>query len=162
MTKTTAKKYLSAIKGSKIKNLTCDALSRSMGIYPEIIAENLCYFEPLLMMNMGSYNLRELIAPIEEYIKEQEIIKHKENLYTEYQHCSQLLKNKGDQIKKGDIIAKVGGTGGYAPHLHFEILEYTPTITSSSRSSIIFDSTNATNPCSYKSYSCVNGTLTLK
>lgn len=74
MTKTTAKKYLSAIKGSKIRNLTCESLSRSIGIYPEIIAENLSYFDPLLTMDM-TRDLRELIPALEAYIEEMESIK---------------------------------------------------------------------------------------
>lgn len=75
MTKTSAKKYLSAIKSSKIRHLTCEALSRSLGKYPEIIAEDLSYFEPMLMMDMSGFDLRELVEPIEKYIEEQEAAK---------------------------------------------------------------------------------------
>ena len=74
MTKTTAKKYLVAIRNSKIRNLTCDALSRSMGVYPEIIAENLSFFDPMLSMDM-TRDLRELIPAIEDYIDKMEAIK---------------------------------------------------------------------------------------
>lgn len=74
MTKTTAKKYLTAIRGSKIRNLTCEALSRSMGIYPEIIAENLSFFDPMLTMDM-SRDLRELLPALEEYVEKMEAIK---------------------------------------------------------------------------------------
>lgn len=39
-----------------------------------------------------------------------------------YAHCSELLVEKGDIIKQGDKIAKVGSTGkATGPHLHFEI-----------------------------------------
>ena len=70
MNKTTAKKYLSAINGSKRKHLTCEALSLHMGIYPELIAKDLSEFEPMLAMD-PSYNLRDLVPAIEEYIEEQ-------------------------------------------------------------------------------------------
>lgn len=43
-------------------------------------------------------------------------------LYTLYAHASKLLVEKGDMVKQGDVIAKVGTTGtstGY--HLHFEV-----------------------------------------
>ena len=70
MNKTTAKKYLSAIHGSKRKHLTCEGLSLHMGIYPEIIASELSEFEPMLAMD-PSYNLRELVPALEEYIEEQ-------------------------------------------------------------------------------------------
>ena len=70
MNKTTAKKYLSAINGSKRKHLTCEGLSLYMGIYPEIIASELSEFEPMLAMD-PSFNLRELIPALETYIEEQ-------------------------------------------------------------------------------------------
>lgn len=67
MNKTTAKKYLSAINATRGKYLTSEALSRSMGIYPEVIDENLSFFEPIIMMD-PSYNIRDLVPAIEEYI----------------------------------------------------------------------------------------------
>ena len=77
MTKTSAKKYLSSIKNSKIRHLTCEALSRSMGIYPDVIASDLSFFEPMLSMDL-SFDLRELLPSLEKYIEEQEIAKPKE------------------------------------------------------------------------------------
>lgn len=70
MTKTTAKKYLSAINGSKRKHLTCEALSLHVGIYPEVIAHDLSEFEPMLAMD-PTYNLRELVPALEVFIEEQ-------------------------------------------------------------------------------------------
>ena len=68
MNKTTAKKYLSAINSSKRRHLTCEALSLSMGIYPELIAQDLSEFEPMLAMD-PSYDLRDLVPALEEYIE---------------------------------------------------------------------------------------------
>ena len=70
MTKTTAKKYLSAINGSKRKHLTCEALSLHVGIYPEVIARDLSEFEPMLAMD-PTFNLRELVPALEAFIEEQ-------------------------------------------------------------------------------------------
>ena len=70
MNKTTAKKYLSAIESSKRKYLTSEGLSHTLGIYPEIIAENLSFFEPMLAMD-PSYNLKDLIPALEKYIEEE-------------------------------------------------------------------------------------------
>lgn len=70
MNKTTAKKYLTAIESSKRKYLTCELLSHSLGIYPEIIAENLSFFEPTLAMD-PSFNLKDLIPALNAYIEEE-------------------------------------------------------------------------------------------
>lgn len=49
-------------------------------------------------------------------------VRHAGGFTTRYAHCSKLLKKKGDRVRKGDVIAKVGATGlATAPHVHFEI-----------------------------------------
>ena len=83
MNKTTAKKYLSAIEGSKKRYVTCENLSRVMGIYPEVIAEQLSYFEPMLAMD-PSYDLKDLIPAISSYIEEEEAKKEKKDVVKVY------------------------------------------------------------------------------
>ena len=52
------------------------------------------------------------------YIK----IQHDNNTVTIYAHCSSLVAEKGDNVKAGETIAKVGSTGdSTGNHLHFEI-----------------------------------------
>jgi len=47
---------------------------------------------------------------------------HTGGLTTLYAHCSQLLVKKGQAVKQGKVIAKVGDTGdAVGPHLHFEV-----------------------------------------
>ena len=65
------KKYLNAMTKNKVKYMTCERLSRIVGVYPEVIAENLSYFDPLLNMD-PSYDLLVLIPQIKEYIQEEE------------------------------------------------------------------------------------------
>ena len=49
-------------------------------------------------------------------------IDHGFGYHTFYAHCSKILVKRGQQIKRGQIIAKVGNTGkSTAPHLHYEV-----------------------------------------
>ena len=51
------------------------------------------------------------------------IIDHGNNMISVYKHNSSLLKNEGDLVKSGEIIATAGSEGklSTAPHLHFEL-----------------------------------------
>lgn len=50
------------------------------------------------------------------------IIDHGNGYTTRYGHCSELLKNVGDVVAKGDVIARSGNTGrSTGNHVHFEI-----------------------------------------
>lgn len=51
-------------------------------------------------------------------------IEGEDGVETRYAHCSQLLVTHGQNVKMGDVIAKVGSTGGNTgAHLHFEVLK---------------------------------------
>ena len=51
------------------------------------------------------------------------ILEHDHQIKTVYAHASKLLVEAGQQVQKGDEIAKVGSTGrSTGPHLHFEVL----------------------------------------
>jgi len=50
-------------------------------------------------------------------------IQHQNNLLSVYKHNSQLLKEEGDHVEAGEVIALMGNTGELTtgPHLHFEL-----------------------------------------
>jgi len=48
---------------------------------------------------------------------------HKNGVITRYAHAQELLVKPGDDVKKSQVIAKVGSTGrSTGPHVHYEIL----------------------------------------
>ena len=69
------KKYLNAIIKLNKKYVTSERLSKVVGVYPEIINENLSYFEPTLMMD-PEFNLMELVPTLKKYVVEKEEAKN--------------------------------------------------------------------------------------
>ncbi|MDX6745358.1 M23 family metallopeptidase [Polaribacter sp. PL03] len=51
------------------------------------------------------------------------ILKHDKDFISVYKHNGNLLKEQGDFVKSGEVIASVGSTGELTtgPHLHFEL-----------------------------------------
>lgn len=50
------------------------------------------------------------------------LVRHKDGWITAYAHADELLVKRGDDVVRGQTIAKVGATGGVGtPQLHFEI-----------------------------------------
>ena len=51
------------------------------------------------------------------------ILKHSKDFISVYKHNGNLLKQQGDFVKSGEVIASVGSTGELTtgPHLHFEL-----------------------------------------
>ena len=49
-------------------------------------------------------------------------LNHGYNYLTRYAHLSQILVKPGQQVKRGEIIGKVGSTGkSTGSHLHYEV-----------------------------------------
>lgn len=52
------------------------------------------------------------------------ILKHDSTYQTLYAHLSLIAVEEGQQIKKGELIGKVGNTGmSTGPHLHYEVIK---------------------------------------
>jgi murein DD-endopeptidase MepM/ murein hydrolase activator NlpD len=50
------------------------------------------------------------------------LIRHKDGWVTAYAHAEELLVKRGDQVRRGQAIARVGSTGNVTtPQLHFEV-----------------------------------------
>jgi murein DD-endopeptidase MepM/ murein hydrolase activator NlpD len=51
-------------------------------------------------------------------------ISHGHGYVTRYAHVSKVFVKKGQHVKRGDVIARVGATGkATAAHLHYEVLK---------------------------------------
>ncbi|MCH3909763.1 MAG: hypothetical protein LKE31_05265 [Bacilli bacterium] len=70
------KRILSPLKRSPKKFVSLDMLSRMVGLYSDVIADELEYFEPLIRMD-SSLNMKDLIPSIESYIEKSEVKKEK-------------------------------------------------------------------------------------
>jgi murein DD-endopeptidase MepM/ murein hydrolase activator NlpD len=50
------------------------------------------------------------------------VVDHGHGMVTRYAHLDKALKKRGNKVKRGDIIARVGTTGRTTgPHLHYEV-----------------------------------------
>lgn len=67
------KKYHTGLLRLKKKYVSSERLSKYIGVYPEIISEDLSYFEPTLIMD-SEYNLMKLLPLIEEFIERKKAI----------------------------------------------------------------------------------------
>ena len=50
------------------------------------------------------------------------LIRHANNWVSAYAHNEEILVKRGDKVRRGQVIAKAGGTGKVnQPQLHFEL-----------------------------------------
>ncbi len=63
-----AQRIAAALRKGKKKVITLDSLSRLVGLYPDVLGEQLIYFSPMILMD-PSINCKELLPQIEEYVK---------------------------------------------------------------------------------------------
>ncbi len=63
-----AQRIAGALKRGKKKVITLDMLSHLVGLYPDVLGEQLVYFSPMILMD-PSINCKDLLPQIEEYVK---------------------------------------------------------------------------------------------
>ena len=68
----------------------------------------------------GNGRVQQIIQKADGYGKHI-VIDHGYNFLSVYAHLSEMNVNVGSQVKRGQIIGRVGNSGGVAPHLHYEI-----------------------------------------
>ena len=50
------------------------------------------------------------------------VVDHGSGMHSWYCHCSSISVSEGQQVSRGQVIARVGSTGmSTGPHLHFEV-----------------------------------------
>lgn len=92
MNKKDAKKFYKDISSIKKKYVTLDYLSKKVGRYPEVLAGDLAFFDPMITLDT-EYNVKDLLPFIESYINEQE----------EKERLSKEKKEKPVVIKKSQL-----------------------------------------------------------
>lgn len=68
-TKAEVKRILGALKRSKKKFVPLESLSRLVGLYPDVLADTLAYFEPMIRMD-PTINTRDLVPAMTAYLSE--------------------------------------------------------------------------------------------
>ncbi len=65
--KTTIRKVVATLKKSKLKYVPLSRLSRMMGLYSDVLGNELVYFEPMIKLD-PEIDIRPLLPKLEEYV----------------------------------------------------------------------------------------------
>jgi len=103
------KRALSALKKKNKKYVTIDMLSKWVGVYPDVLADDLVFFEPLIRMDT-SINMNDLVPAIEEYLAGD---KKEEEKEPKPKRVVAKKKDLLDYESIGDFVyKKMAGAGG--------------------------------------------------
>jgi hypothetical protein len=100
--KTTIRKVIATLKKSKLKYVPLSRLSRMMGLYSDVLGNELVYFEPMIKLD-PEIDIRPLLPKLEEYVapapkdpeapKEKRVVVSKKEL-SEYKSIGDFVYKK--------------------------------------------------------------------
>jgi hypothetical protein len=65
------RRIASVLAKSSKKYISLESLSRMVGLYPDVLGQELIGFEPMILMD-ASLNMRDLLEPIQAYLSKEE------------------------------------------------------------------------------------------
>lgn len=107
------KRTLSVLEKKNKKYVTLDMLSKWVGVYPDVLADDLIMFEPFILMD-STLNMNDLVPAIKEYFAKEETIKEKKKPAEPKQKREVAKKEELAEFSSiGDFIYKrMAGPGG--------------------------------------------------
>lgn len=107
------KRTLSVLEKKNKKYVTLDMLSKWVGVYPDVLADDLIMFEPFILMD-STLNMNDLVPAIKEYFAKEETIKEKKKP-AEQKPKREVAKKEelAEYASIGDFVYKrMAGPGG--------------------------------------------------
>ena len=106
------KRTLSVLEKKNKKYVTLDMLSKWVGVYPDVLADDLIMFEPFILMD-SSINMNDLIPAIKEYLEKLETVKEKKPAEPKPKREVAKKEELAEYASIGDFIYKrMAGPGG--------------------------------------------------
>ena len=106
------KRTLSALEKKNKKYVTLDMLSKWVGVYPDVLADDLIMFEPFIRMD-STLNMNDLVPAIKEYLENQETVKEKKPAEPKPKREVAKKGELAEYASIGDFIYKrMAGPGG--------------------------------------------------
>ena len=106
------KRTLSVLEKKNKKYVTLDMLSKWVGVYPDVLADDLQMFEPFILMD-SSLNMNDLIPAIKDFFKKQEVVKEKKAKEPKPKREVAKKEELAEYSSIGDFVyKKMAGPGG--------------------------------------------------
>jgi hypothetical protein len=110
--KANIKKYVINLKKSKDKYITVDVLSHIVGLYPDVIQDDLSFFDPMIKIDTN-FDVLTILPQLEEFIKEEKKIVKKAKPHKKIDKCEKEASQFADV---NDFIYRKMSVGGFFDH----------------------------------------------